>query len=193
MDGEAKYIVGWPAGRPEFSKKRAAGRAGWMDLRGPFFEKSGRPATQQTMYLAAPIHLGGISLVFVYIGYIFFIMGAIFVSMGKIVPLRKCADLWGLTADFSSIDVPYHWVCGFSSCRYLWSHPSPCKCLIPIDTRSASLIPNSQVMVCPACISWAALKDVWLTGYTLLMPMHNYSVQRWLTSRASLLVCVGWV
>ena len=48
-------------------------------------------------------------------------------------------------------------------------------------------------MACLTGIPWATLKDVWLTGYTLLMSMHNNSVQWQLTSRATLLVCVSWV
>ena len=61
--GEAKYMLGWPAGRPAgFLKKNGprrihpAGQPG----RGRFVEKSGRPAGQPTMYLASPIHFGRI-------------------------------------------------------------------------------------------------------------------------------------
>ena len=42
-------------------------------------------------------------------------------------------------------------------------------------------------------IPWAALEDVGLTYRTLLMPMNDNSIQRWLTSRASLSVTIGWV
>ena len=41
-------------------QKRAAGRVGWIDPGSPFFEKSGRPAGQPTMYLDPPIHFGSI-------------------------------------------------------------------------------------------------------------------------------------
>ena len=64
--GGSKYMVGWPAGRPDFSKKRAAGRVGWIDPGSFSFEKPGRPAGQPTMYLDPPIHFGGILLVLVY-------------------------------------------------------------------------------------------------------------------------------
>ena len=41
--GGSKYMVGWPAGRPGFSKK-----------------EKGLPAGQPTMYLVPPIHFGDI-------------------------------------------------------------------------------------------------------------------------------------
>ena len=52
--GEAKCMVGWPAGRPDFSKKRAAARrAGWMDPARPFFLKNlaGRLASQPCIWI----------------------------------------------------------------------------------------------------------------------------------------------
>ena len=59
--GGFKYMVGWPAGRPDFLQKRAAGRVGWIDPGSRFFwKKSGRPAGQPTLYLDPPIHFGGI-------------------------------------------------------------------------------------------------------------------------------------
>ena len=57
----------------------------------------------------------------------------------------------------------------------------------------ATLIPNTQVVVGVTRIPRAALKDIGLAGYTLLMPVYDYSVQGRLTSGASLLVCIGWV
>ena len=54
--GETKFMVGWPAGRPDVKKKGRAGSiqparqaAAW------FFENS---AGQPTMYLASPNHFG---------------------------------------------------------------------------------------------------------------------------------------
>ena len=44
--GEAKCMVGWPAGRPGFSKKRAAGGSAGLIRAALFFEKPGRPAGQ---------------------------------------------------------------------------------------------------------------------------------------------------
>ena len=64
--GGAKYMVGWPAGRPDSSKKRAAGGSAHGIRAALFFEKPGRPAGQPTMYLDPPIHFGGILLVLVY-------------------------------------------------------------------------------------------------------------------------------
>ena len=52
--GGAKYMVGWPGGPAEWIRA-----ALW-------FEKYGRPAGQPTMYLASPVHFGGILLVLVY-------------------------------------------------------------------------------------------------------------------------------
>lgn len=43
---------------------------------------------------------------------------------------------------------------------------------------SAPFISNSQVIICLTGVTRAALKDVRLTDNTLLMPMHNDSVQR---------------
>jgi len=57
----------------------------------------------------------------------------------------------------------------------------------------ATLVPNTQVVVSLTGITRAALKDVRLTNGTLFMPMNDYRVQWWLTSGASLLVCIGWV
>ena len=57
----------------------------------------------------------------------------------------------------------------------------------------ATLIPDTQVVVGVTGIPRAALKDVRLTDGTLLMPVYDDSVQGRLTSRASLLMCVGWV
>ena len=73
MDGWIQ-IHGWLPSRPAgFFKKKAAGRrrkpaAADSSL---FFEKSGRPAGQPTMYLDPPIHFGGILLVLVYYGMYF--------------------------------------------------------------------------------------------------------------------------
>jgi hypothetical protein len=66
-------------------------------------------------------------------------------------------------------------------------------CTACLTSASPSLISNDQVMICLTGIPWAALKDVRLTDDALLMPMHNNCVQRWLASRATLLVCVGWI
>ena len=58
---------------------------------------------------------------------------------------------------------------------------------------SSPLIADTEMMVSLTGIARAALKDVRLTCRTLLMPVDDDSVQGRLTSRASLLVCIGWV
>ena len=57
----------------------------------------------------------------------------------------------------------------------------------------ATLIPNTQVVIRVTGIPRAALEDIGLTDGTLLMPVHDDSVQGRLTSGTSLLVCIGWV
>jgi len=47
-------------------------------------------------------------------------------------------------------------------------------------------------MICLTRIPRAALEDVRLAGYTLLMPMNDDSIQWRRTPRASLLVGIGW-
>ena len=61
------------------------------------------------------------------------------------------------------------------------------------SSELATLIANTQIVVGLTGIPRAALEDVRLTDGTLLMPVDDDSVQRRLTSRASLLVCIGWV
>ena len=56
----------------------------------------------------------------------------------------------------------------------------------------ASFITNTEVMICITGITWATLKYVRLTDRTLLMAMHDDSIQWGLTSGASLLVGIGW-
>ena len=56
--GGSKYMVGWPAGRPDFSKKGLPGSIQPTRPAALFFEKPGRPAGQPTMYLDPPIHFG---------------------------------------------------------------------------------------------------------------------------------------
>jgi hypothetical protein len=57
----------------------------------------------------------------------------------------------------------------------------------------ATLVSNTQVVISLTGIPGAALEDVRLTDHALLVPMNDDSVQGRLTSRASLLVCIGWV
>ena len=80
--GEAKYMVGWPAGRPGFP---AARRAGWMNPARPFFLKNlpGRLASQPCYYWYWYI----IGCIFPIIDCILPIMGGIFTIMGGIFPI----------------------------------------------------------------------------------------------------------
>ena len=67
MDGWIQ-IHGWLASRPaRFFKKKGRSPAGRLDGSGAalFFQKSGRPADQPTMYLPSPVHFGSILLLLV--------------------------------------------------------------------------------------------------------------------------------
>ena len=63
---EAKYMVGLASRPARFFEKTGCPDPFSRPARRPFFEKSGRPPGQPTMYLAPPIHFWGIILVLVY-------------------------------------------------------------------------------------------------------------------------------
>ena len=124
--GGAKYMVGWPAGRLHFQQN---GPPGSFQAARPvtlFLEKSGRPAGQQTMYLAFPIHLRIYYWWWYIIGYIFFIMRGIFCIMDGIFPIIGVGSpfwVWILVVcENCTLDTRALWV---SACVRPWTSWTP--------------------------------------------------------------------